>query len=172
MYRTLRWLPLLIFLILILLFVGKLRNIDVVTTSPQIGTSVPVFVLSSSKGENLINNDGLPKKTFLLNVWASWCLPCEFEHTYLKELSNIIPIVGLNYKDSEVNARNFLDRLGDPYEFHLFDPSGRLGLDLGVTGVPETFLVDRKGIIREHIKGEINSSIFSKRIFPLLEMKR
>ena len=80
--------------------------------------------------------------------------------------------MGLNYKDSEVNAKNFLDRLGDPYEFHLFDPSGRLGLDLGVTGVPETFLVDRKGIIREHIKGEINSAIFSKRIFPLLELKR
>ena len=165
------WIPLLFFTTLFALFISKLVNIDKDFISPQVGIPVPHFLLSNLKDEKSLTEDDLPSKTYLLNVWASWCITCEVEHEYLKELSKILPVVGLNYKDSRKDAEKFLSELGDPYEFHIFDPSGRLGFDLGVTGAPETFLIDKEGVIKVHIRGEINSLIFMEKIFPLIAIK-
>ena len=111
----------------------------------------------------------LPAKPFLLNVWATWCITCQVEHPYLTELSKKLPIVGLNYKDSETAAKNWLAKLGDPYTTQIFDPNGRLGLDLGVAGAPETFLIDARKVIRLRIQGEVNDRVFQRQIQPLLE---
>ena len=80
-----------------------------------------------------------------------------------------MPVIGLNYKDTQSAAVNWLAKLGDPYTFHLFDPDGRMGLDLGVAGAPETFLVDGNGIIRARIQGEVNARVFDAEIRPILE---
>ena len=91
------------------------------------------------------------------------------EHPYLTQLSQQMPVVGLNYKDTETAAKNWLQKLGDPYAVQIFDPTGRLGLDLGVAGAPETFLVDGRGVIQARIQGEVNQRVFERQIQPLLE---
>ena len=90
------------------------------------------------------------------------------EHPYLTDLANTLPIVGLNYKDTERAAQNWLKKLGDPYIMHVFDPTGGMGLDLGVAGAPETFLVDADGIVRVRIQGEVNARVYREQIAPVL----
>ena len=98
----------------------------------------------------------------MLNVWASWCITCRVEHPFLEEISKTIPIIGLNYKDEKNNATDWLNKLGDPYIFSLYDYYGELALDLGVTGAPETFLVYKGRIISHHV-GEVNQKVWSSK---------
>ena len=98
----------------------------------------------------------------MLNVWASWCITCRVEHPFLEEISKTIPIIGLNYKDEKNNATGWLNKLGDPYIFSLYDYYGELALDLGVTGAPETFLVHKGRIISHHV-GEVNQKVWSSK---------
>ena len=98
----------------------------------------------------------------MLNVWASWCITCRVEHPFLEEISKTIPIIGLNYKDEKNNATGWLNKLGDPYIFSLYDYYGELALDLGVTGAPETFLVYKGSIISHHV-GEVNQKVWSSK---------
>ena len=98
----------------------------------------------------------------MLNVWASWCITCRVEHPFLEEISKTIPVIGVNYKDEKNNATEWLNKLGDPHIFSLYDYYGELALDLGVTGAPETFLV-HKGRIIEHHVGEVNQKVWSSK---------
>jgi cytochrome c biogenesis protein CcmG/thiol:disulfide interchange protein DsbE len=99
-------------------------------------------------------------RVWLLNVWASWCVACREEHPVLVELakSGIVPIVGLNYKDEPEAARAWLARFGNPYVLSAVDADGRVGIDYGVYGVPETYLIDRKGRIALHLAGPVSST--------------
>lgn len=169
MSRWVVWLPLAIFAVLVGFFFKGLTLDPSAQPSALIGKPVPSFQLTDLHTGQVLTSQSLPATPFLLNVWASWCITCQVEHPYLTELSEKLPIVGLNYKDSETAAKNWLAKLGDPYTTQIFDPNGRLGLDLGVAGAPETFLVDARKVIRLRIQGEVNDRAYQRQIEPLLE---
>lgn len=169
MSRWVVWLPLAIFAVLVGFFFKGLTLDPSAQPSALIGKPVPSFQLTDLHTGQVLTSQSLPATPFLLNVWASWCITCQVEHPYLTELSEKLPIVGLNYKDSETAAKNWLAQLGDPYTTQIFDPNGRLGLDLGVAGAPETFLIDARKVIRLRIQGEVNDRAYQRQIQPLLE---
>jgi cytochrome c biogenesis protein CcmG/thiol:disulfide interchange protein DsbE len=106
---------------------------------------------------------------YLLNVWATWCPTCYAEHQFLGELRELgVTVHGINYKDDREAALQWLDDLGDPYGINVFDPEGRLGLELGVYGAPETFVVDAQGVIRHRHVGDVNARNFAAELEPLL----
>jgi cytochrome c biogenesis protein CcmG, thiol:disulfide interchange protein DsbE len=106
---------------------------------------------------------------WLLNVWASWCVSCREEHPVLVELSKrgVLPILGLNYKDKDEDARRWLQQFGNPYALSVVDADGRTGIDYGVYGVPETYVIDGGGVIRYKQIGPITAEILEKKILPL-----
>jgi cytochrome c biogenesis protein CcmG/thiol:disulfide interchange protein DsbE len=110
-------------------------------------------------------------QVWILNVWASWCTPCRVEHPLMNELAakNIVPIVGMNYKDNPDAARKWLAELGDPYTTTFIDHDGRLGIDFGVYGVPETFVIDKQGVIRYKHIGPVTPEAMQKKIVPLVQ---
>ncbi|MDB2620055.1 DsbE family thiol:disulfide interchange protein [Litoricolaceae bacterium] len=169
MSRIMVWLPLAVFAVLVGFFFKGLTLDPNEQPSALIGQPVPEFQLTDLNTGQPLSREQLPQQPFLLNVWASWCITCQVEHPYLTQLSQRMPVVGLNYKDTETAARNWLQKLGDPYAVQIFDPTGRLGLDLGVAGAPETFLVDGSGVIQARIQGEVNQRVFERQIQPLLE---
>lgn len=136
--------------------------------SALIGKKTPEFSLFSIDGKTLITNKDLYGRVALLNVWATWCGSCRLEHAALMNLSkNNVVIVGINYKDNISDANIWLDKLGNPYQLVISDPDGKLGLDLGVAGAPETFLIDKEGIIRYKRTGIIDENIWRYEISPL-----
>ena len=169
MSRIMVWLPLAVFAVLVGFFFKGLTLDPNEQPSALIDQPVPEFQLTDLNTGQPLSREQLPQQPFLLNVWASWCITCQVEHPYLTQLSQRMPVVGLNYKDTETAARNWLQKLGDPYAVQIFDPTGRLGLDLGVAGAPETFLVDGSGVIQARIQGEVNQRVFERQIQPLLE---
>ena len=139
--------------------------------SPLINKPVPAFNLAQLHQPNLLfSQKDMQGKVWLLNVWASWCAACRDEHPLLIELekSGIVPIVGLNYKDKSAEGKAWLERFGNPYMLSVTDPEGRVGIDFGVYGVPETFVIDRQGIIRYKQIGAITRQILEGRILPLV----
>jgi cytochrome c biogenesis protein CcmG/thiol:disulfide interchange protein DsbE len=139
--------------------------------SPFIGKPAPEFSLPqvADAGKTLSSGD-LKGRVSLVNVWASWCTSCREEHPVLLQLAkqNIVPIYGLNYKDERDNALAWLQRFGDPYTASAFDPEGKTGIDWGVYGVPETFVVDSDGVIRHKQTGPITPEILEKKLLPLI----
>jgi cytochrome c biogenesis protein CcmG/thiol:disulfide interchange protein DsbE len=107
---------------------------------------------------------------WLLNVWASWCVACRTEHPLLVELAKtkVVPIVGLNYKDKPEEAKAWLAQLGDPYAVSMADRDGRVGIDFGVYGVPETFVIDKKGTIRFKQIGPVTAETLERKILPMI----
>jgi cytochrome c biogenesis protein CcmG, thiol:disulfide interchange protein DsbE len=153
-----------------LLAVGlKLKPREV--PSPFIGKAAPEFKLPhlGHPGRTLRPADMLGR-VWLLNVWASWCAPCRDEHPLLVALAreHKLAIVGLNYKDDPRNAQEWLIRLGDPYHASLIDRDGRAGIDWGVYGVPETFVIDAAGIVRFRHAGPLTPEIWTQQLQPLL----
>jgi cytochrome c biogenesis protein CcmG/thiol:disulfide interchange protein DsbE len=107
----------------------------------------------------------------MLNVWASWCVACREEHPTLVAFSKTqnIPLIGLDYKDTRPAAMKFLAQHGDPYQLSAFDADGRVGIDYGVYGVPETFVIDKQGVIRYKQIGPITVEALQTKILPLIE---
>ena len=131
---------------------------------------IPKFQLENLENTKLIDNDEI-KGSFILNVWASWCITCRVEHPFLMNLKNQgIKIIGLNYKDERSDAIQWLDKYGNPYEIIVHDLKGSLALDLGVTGAPETFLVSN-GKVVAHYQGEVNDAIWSNVFLPIIKEK-
>jgi cytochrome c biogenesis protein CcmG/thiol:disulfide interchange protein DsbE len=139
--------------------------------SPLIDKPAPAFraALLAEPGQSIANAD-LAGKVWVLNVWASWCAPCREEHplwvAYAKQ--SPVPIYGLNYKDKADAGQAWLRQLGNPYAQSLTDPDGRIGIDWGVYGVPETFVIDRMGIVRYKHVGPITLDVLRDKIDPLL----
>ncbi len=139
--------------------------------SPLIGKPAPDFQLVRlDDPDKPVRRDDLLGKPWIMNVWASWCAPCREEHPVVIDLARRggVPVVGLNYKDRPGDARNWLQRLGDPYAVTLVDFDGKVGIDFGVYGVPETFVIDAQGIIRYKHVGVLTPAVVSERIEPLL----
>ena len=163
--------PLIIFLALAgFLYKGLSLNPREVP-SPFIDKPAPAFTLPQlhEPSKNFSPAD-MKGKVWLFNLWASWCESCKEEHPVLVALSqqNLLPIVGLDYKDKREPAEAWLEQAGNPYFLNAFDAEGRIGIDYGVTGVPETFVIDKQGIIRDKIIGIITPQNFQNRILPLI----
>jgi len=151
-----------------LLYAGLERDPGVVA-SPLLGRPLPDFALPGlPHGE--LRSDDLGEAPSLLNVWASWCAACRAEHPLFLRLatSGEVPIYGLNYKDERADAMWWLDRFGDPYRRSGHDLDGKVGLDLGVYGVPETFVIDREGRIAHKHIGPISEEDWEETIRPIL----
>lgn len=143
--------------------------------SVLIDRPLPEFQLRSLEtGDQLLTTADLPDEAFILNIWGSYCLPCLQENPIFMSAKEqgIIPIIGLNYKDRDDAARNWLDINGNPFDLNIIDDSGRYGIDLGVYGAPETFLVDANGVIRFKHIGVINYQIWEDEIMPVIAMLR
>ena len=158
---TLRTFIVITFLSVVILFTSIIKNDNNSQSQADLNIPLPEFTLQTLHLEKKITNEDL-EDLFVLNVWASWCITCRVEHPFLEEISKTIPIIGLNYKDEKNNATDWLNKLGDPYIFSLYDYYGELALDLGVTGAPETFLVHNGRIISHHV-GEVNQKVWSSK---------
>ena len=139
--------------------------------SPLVGKAAPAFLLPTlnSPGSSLSSQE-LRGKVWVLNVWASWCVACRDEHATMVEMAKLglVPIYGLNYKDQRADALGWLDRLGNPYVASLFDAEGLVGIDYGVYGVPETFVIDKVGVIRRKFIGPVTAQMVRDEIVPLV----
>lgn len=142
--------------------------------SPLIGQKLPEFTLPSLTTRTMIHAKGMRGKVWLLNVWASWCEACHLEHKHLVRLQKEtdFALVGLNYKDSSEEARLWLKQNENPYNLVIEDQKGSLGLDLGVYGVPETFVIDAEGIIQYKFTGPLTKKEIRDNIVPLMTKLR
>lgn len=141
--------------------------------SPLIGKPVPVFSLPPVLGRTLGLSDGnLKGQVSVVNVFASWCIPCRQEHPLIQRLAREVPVHGLNYKDQPDDAARWLDELGDPYTRTGADLNGRVAIDWGVYGVPETFVIDRDGRIAYKHIGPVTPQVMDEKIMPLIEQLR
>ncbi|MGX8219518.1 DsbE family thiol:disulfide interchange protein [Psychrobacter celer] len=162
--------PLIVFIGLLVMLYMRLGKPTDIVTNTALERPVPPFELPLlSDTSRIMTNDNLPDQPFLLNVWGSWCPTCVVEHPFLMQLEERgVNLVGVNYKDDIGDALSYLNRGGDPFSMSIQDLSGQFALDLGLTGAPETFVVDGNGVIRQHIIGEINESNWQSRITPCL----
>ncbi|MGO1295816.1 MAG: DsbE family thiol:disulfide interchange protein [Vibrio sp.] len=179
MKKAIIFLPLIVFLVLVGIFAGQLfdnANGDEPTKleSVLVGKPVPDFSLPDLFAPNKRYDQRLftqqQQRPVLLNVWATWCPTCKAEHKFLNTLANQgITIIGLNYKDARQTAITWLGKHGDPYQLSIVDKRGSLGLDLGVYGAPETFIIDRHGVIRHRHVGEVNAQNWQAELKPIYD---
>lgn len=164
--------PLILFGILVVfLAIGLGRNPHEVP-SPLINKPAPSFRLAQLKDPaKFFSAEEMRGRVWLLNVWASWCVSCREEHPLLLEISRsgVVPIYGLNYKDRPEDALAWLRDLGDPYILSVSDLDGRVGIDYGYYGAPETFVIDQQGVIRFKQIGPITPDAWQKTILPLVQ---
>ena len=168
--------PLILFLVLVgFLAVGLNRDPREVP-SPLINKPAPAFnVPQLSEPQKSFSPEEMNGKVWVFNVWASWCVACRQEHPVLVELANSgqAPLIGLDYKDQRADALAMLSKQGNPYQLSGFDGNGRVGIDYGVYGVPETYVIDKAGIIRFKQIGPVTREILNQKIYPLLtELKK
>jgi cytochrome c biogenesis protein CcmG/thiol:disulfide interchange protein DsbE len=137
----------------------------------RLNDPLPDFSLSDLLDDKkMISNSEFRGDVVLLNVWATWCPSCREEHPYLNYLSKKgVKIAGLNYKDEREAAKQWLNHLGDPYAFTIFDPDGELGFDLGVYGAPETYVIDQHGYVRHRHVGVVDEKIWKETLKPLID---
>jgi len=170
--RALKFLvPLALFLGLAAFFAVGLTRDPRVVPSPFIDKPAPAFSLEQLHQPKMaFTPEEMKGKVWMLNVWASWCASCRVEHPLLVDMSRnkVLPIVGLNYKDKREDAVAWLQRFGDPYQLSAWDIDGRVGIDYGVYGAPETFLIDKQGVIRHKQIGPITPEALEKVILPLI----
>ena len=171
-----RFLPLIIFALIAAVLVtamikiinGDLRVREV--PSPLIGKPAPAFALPELYGRGEVTDADVKCGATLLNVWASWCFACRQEHEAMKWLANNgVRIIGLNYKDKPEEAKQWLQQLGNPYLKIASDLDGRVGIDWGVYGAPETFVIDEQGIIRDKHIGPIGKQYIEEKLLPMIK---
>ena len=172
MSRYLRYLvPLAIFFILVAFLYRGLSLDPKRVPSPLVGKPMPEFSLPRLKDPAATLSDSdLKGKVSVLNIWATWCVSCRAEHEVLLQLANtgLVNIYGLNYKDERAKAQQWLQQLGDPYVANAFDADGRTGIDWGVYGAPETFIMDKQGMIRHKHIGPLTVDALNSTILPLI----
>lgn len=161
MRRLKLFVPLAGFLLLAVFLFRGLSLDPTALPSARLGDALPEFTLSELHSGEQLTESSLLGQPYLLNVWATWCYSCRVEHPFLLELAaSGVPIVGLNYKDEPEKAIQWLEELGDPYRRTLVDQKGVLGLDLGVYGAPETYVVDAQGVVRHRHVGVVDQRVW------------
>ncbi len=164
--------PLALFLVLVVFLGVGLHRDPRMVPSPLIGKPAPNFDLTDVHDPaHRFSNKELLGKVWLLNVYASWCESCRDEHPLLVEFAGrkMAPIIGLDYKDKPEDARKYLNEMGNPYDLSISDLDGRVGINYGVYGVPETYIIDKTGIIRDKIIGPVTVNTINERIVPLIK---
>lgn len=176
MQRLKLFIPLIIFAVLAVFFFVVQKQISDGDYNPQEMPSAllekpfPAFALPELQSGETIDNSVLKDKVVLVNVWATWCPSCVYEHAYLVKLAQQgVTIVGVDYKDESRKAKQWIAERGNPYIAVLEDRAGKLGLDLGVTGAPETYVVDKKGLIRFRYQGPLDQRVWDETFKPLLD---
>ena len=163
--------PLVLFIVLaVFLALGlKLKPNEI--PSPLLNKPAPVFSAPKLNDSNVkLSPTHLKGKVWMLNVWASWCVSCREEHSVLNQFAQqkVVTLIGLNYKDDPVAAKNWLSTLGNPYNDSVMDADGRIGIDWGVYGVPETFVMDKQGIVRYKHTGPVTEDDVNTKFLPLI----
>ena len=153
------------FIAVFLIFYKGLQETNIYTPNSEIKKDIPIFSSISFDSKENVNSSEIfnSNKFYLLNIWASWCVPCRQEHAYLMRLSESdqVTLIGLNYKDNFNNAQNFLKKLGNPYEKILLDEDGIISIEWGAYGVPETFLIHKNKIVSKYI-GPLNEELINE----------
>jgi cytochrome c biogenesis protein CcmG/thiol:disulfide interchange protein DsbE len=164
--------PLAIFLVMVVFLAIGLRRDPSEVPSPLINKAAPTFRLPQLKEPSkTFSAADMRGKVWVLNVWASWCVSCRDEHPLLIEYakSGVVPIYGLNWKDKREDALSWLDELGDPYVLSASDLDGRIAIDYGVYGAPETYLIDKSGVIRYKQIGPVTPDVWQDKFLPLVQ---
>ena len=163
--------PLALFVVLaVFLGIGLNRDPREVP-SPLVGKPAPAFTLPQLDSATPFSPKDMAGKVWLFNVWASWCVSCRQEHPILVDFAKtkLAPLIGLDYKDKNDEARAWLQRYGNPYDFSVVDADGRVGIDYGVYGVPETYVIDKAGTIRFKQIGPVTAEVMQNKIVPLIK---
>lgn len=164
-----RLLPLVIFIVMVGFLAKGLFLDPREVPSPLIGKPAPTFVAPILGSDKKFSTEAMKGKVWLLNAWASWCAACRVEHPLLLEMKEHgVPLYGLAYKDTDPQSLAMLEELGNPYINSATDQDGRIGIDYGVYGVPETYIIDKAGIIRYKQIGPITPEALRDKILPLL----
>lgn len=176
MNKIIRFLPLILVIALGAVLYRGLSLDPTRLDSVLIGKPMPDFSLSTLTDSNrIVSKADLTGDIILLNVWATWCPTCKYEHPYLLDIANnpqlntYVKLYGLNYKDERLAGQQWLTNYQDPYHFSIFDDQGLLGVKLGVFGAPETFVIDHHGIIRKRFAGAIDTRVWRKEFEPLIK---
>ncbi len=177
--NTRRWLrmalPLTVFALLVGVLAAGLGRDPRELPSPLVGRPAPAFRVATLVGPTpQLAREDLRGQVWMLNVWASWCAACRIEHPVLVDFAKggALPVYGLNYKDTTPEALRWLAAHGDPYRASLSDPDGRLGMEFGVYGVPETFLIDQEGVVRFKHVGPLTPEVLESQVMPLVRRLR
>ena len=171
MKKILNLLPLIAFLVLVVVLYSFLTQDNDQLESVLVDKSVPEFTLPDLENPEIeISKTSINKLPALINVWATWCVACKVEHPFLMKLKeeSVLTVYGLNYKDNRSKAIKLLETDGNPFELSIFDKEGKLAIDLGVYGAPETFFVDKKGIIRERHVGVLTTKVWKEKFEKFL----
>lgn len=170
MKRWIMVLPLAVFLLVAVFLYRGLFLDPTELPSAMIGKPFPAFSLKSAEDGKTLTQADLIGKPALVNVWATWCPSCKVEHPFLNKLAGQgVLIHGVNYKDDNAAALKWLTEFHNPYQLNISDDQGTLGLDLGVYGAPETFLIDAKGIIRHKFVGVVDETVWREQLAPLYQ---
>jgi cytochrome c biogenesis protein CcmG/thiol:disulfide interchange protein DsbE len=154
-----------IFIIFFIIFYKGLRNTNIYTPELKTNNEIPLFSAQLFYSDKVINSSEIfnSNKFYLLNIWASWCVPCRQEHSFLMDLTKNknVEVIGLNYKDTKINAKSFLEELGNPYKKIIFDSDGVKAIEWGAYGVPESFLIYNNKVIQKYL-GPLNQESIEK----------
>ena len=164
--------PLAIFIVLVGFLAAGLQLNPREVPSPLIDKPAPPFTLAQlADPQKKFSTKDMLGQVWVLNVWASWCVTCREEHPFLLDLakSKVVPVYGLNYKDKPEDAVRWLKQFGDPYALSVMDADGRVGIDYGVYGVPETYVIDKQGVIRYKRIGAVTREVLDGKILPLVK---
>ena len=164
--------PLILFVILVVFLAIGLGRDPHLVPSALIDKPAPDFALPELREPTkIISPKQMLGKVWLLNVWGSWCVACREEHPFLMEIakSGVVPIYGLSWKDKREDALAVLSELGDPYVLNVSDFDGRVAIDYGITGAPETYLIDKQGIIRYKEVGQLTREIMQQKVLPMVQ---
>lgn len=173
MGKIIRFIPLILFIAIGIVFYRGLSLNPQELPSALIGKPMPAFQLTQLLDENKqLTAADLKGDIVLLNVWGTWCVYCKYEHPYLVDIAKNkqVTLYGLNYKDIRQDAKQWLKDYEDPYQFSIFDPLGKLGIELGVTAAPETFVIDKTGIIRMKHVGPIDAKVWQEKFAPMIAL--
>lgn len=165
-------LPFIVFMIMAAFMYAGLSLNPHEVPSPLVGKPAPAFMLPQLyEPSKQFSPQDMKGKVWLFNVWASWCTACENEHHVFVELSrkNLVPIYGMDYKDKREDGTAWLDKHGNPYTLAVSDTEGRVGIEYGVYGVPETYVIDKQGVIRHKHIGAVTQQILDEKILPMVK---
>ena len=159
----------LVFIIIFIIFYKGLQNTNIYTPESKISYEIPLVSVELFNSNEIVSTKEIfnSDNYYLLNIWSSWCVPCRQEHSILMELTknDNLNVIGINYKDTMKNAKNFLNELGNPYDEIIFDDKGTNAIEWGAYGVPETFLINKNKIIKKYIGPLTNKSMEEIKLF-------